>query len=328
MNSIDSEFLAARRTVFGNVAGHDYDRLLEHCSAIAAGYAAAQDRVAALEVAAQTAQERIATLEAADQARERRIADVLSDAAAVAEGLSFAASELAVLAQPGGPKAEESHLELVLRRLFPRIVAAVVVSPADGLQGIVAELRNAPGGRRTWEGDRVTDAGERPLDSSGALVHDVVVLVRYRPEIYADGDLPVVVERVCHALAASLAAQQRARSRAAERGQVTLLATEDALGRLQALRESQGIEMARVRLEVGAQLRNEEIGLYGEPAWNGIVFDCAGHLDRLARDNGGEAFEVESALCCLVQATSVEAVRRAAQAIAAALGLETEVTVS
>jgi hypothetical protein len=293
----------------------------------------AQEEVARVVTTAQrdaaTAQERIAALQSASEVRERRVALALADAATVVDGLEFAVKELAALAEPGGGGVEDQDLGLVLQRLFPRLVSAVSISSAESAPPeMLAALQQAAGGRRTWEADDITDAGERPLDASGALANGVVVLARYEPKIFPDGDLPGLVERVCQALAASLAARRRARARAGDRGRVTLLADETALDRLRVLRESQGCEVARVSVLLGAQLKDDQLGLYGAPALSATIFDCAGQLDRLARDHGGEAFELEGAICCLVERRHCDAVASAARQIAVTLGLETEVILS
>ncbi len=117
----------------------------------------------------------------------------------------------------------------------------------------------------------------------------------------------------------------RARAQAGDRKRVTLLADEMALERLRVLRGSQGCEVARVSLLLGAQLKDDQRGLYGGPALDATIFDCAGQLDRLARDHGGEAFELEGAICCLVERRHSDAVASAARQTAVTLGLETEV---
>jgi len=335
-SNFDANRPEPKLTLFGNVSRGDYDRLLEQYSALLEQYGGLREhysnleaKEASVEQALSAAQERNGALEAADRARQERFAHALDDIGAIAQGLDFAVTELAALVLPPEQGEAKQYVELVLRRLFPRIIEDVDVSTADRLApSIVTALQVAPQGRRTWESQTITDAGEQSLDSSGALVDDMIVLVRYVGEIFPDGDLPALVERVCHALAASLAGRQRARSRAGDRGPVTLLADETALRRLRALSESQGREVAQVSLTLGAQLRDEQIGIYGEPAWNGSVFDCAGQLDGLARDHGGEAFETEGALCCVVPLASAETVKRVAQEIVEALGLETDVRVS
>jgi hypothetical protein len=360
---IDAELPRARNWL-GAVRASDYDSLHAHCSALLREFlrtrdaysdlvareasvraseeearqwatmleqseGEARDRIATLEAEAKRARERIAALESANEVRERRVALALADAATVVDGLEFAVKELAALAEPGGGGVEDQDLGLVLQRLFPRLVSAVSISSAESAPPeMLAVLQQAAGGRRTWEADDITDAGERPLDASGALANGVVVLARYEPKIFPDGDLPGLVERVCQALAASLAARRRARARAGDRGRVTLLADETALARLRVLRESQGCEVARVSVLLGAQLKDDQLGLYGAPALSATIFDCAGQLDRLARDHGGEAFELEGAICCLVERRHCDAVASAARQIAVTLGLETEVILS
>jgi hypothetical protein len=293
----------------------------------------ARDEIAGLLAAArqdaERTRERVAVLQAASEARDQRVAHALVDAAAVVDGLDFAIKELAALADPHGGRAENQHLELVLRRLFPRLVAAVSISGAESVSPtMVTALSNAAGGRRTWEADEITEAGERPLDASGALANGVVVLARYEPQTFPDGDIPGLVERVCHALAGSLAARRRAQAQAGDRDRVTLLADGSALERLRVLRESQGCEVALVGVQLGSQLNDTQLGLYGGPAWSATLFDLAGQLDRLARDHGGEAFELEGAICCVVERRHADAVADTARRIAATLDLETEVVVS
>ena len=235
----------------------------------------------------------------------------------MAAGLDYAARELAALVRADGQPADEQGIELILRRLFPRVVALVDIARADRYDPlIVAALREARTGRRSWEGGPLATTGERPLQSSGALVGDTVVLARYASGVFPDGDLPVVVERICHAIAASLAARQLARARRGDRGAVTLLAGETALNQLRVLNRSLGRELAQVSLRLGARMRREQVGVYGEAAWNATVFDCAGQLDVLAREHGGEAFELEGALCCLVPTAAVASVQGAVRQLA------------
>lgn len=285
--------------------------------------------LAGIQKAVTVAQERIETLRLVEEARQRRLSDALADAASVVEGLPFAITELAALVEPGSPEPDDRHVEIVVRRLFPRLVERVSVTAADRAPTkFVKALTDAPHGRRTWKANTVGEGGERPLDVSGALAIDVVVLARYRADVYADGDVPSLVERICHALAASLATRRRARLRASDRGRVTMLADESALDRLRALHRAQGLQPTHVSLQLGAQLDDEQVGLFGAAAWNAHIFDCAGQLDRLAREHGGEAFELDGAICCLVPRRHADAVRTGAVEIAAALDLEAEVIVS
>lgn len=303
-----------KRTLFGNVAGDDYDRLLEQHRALSTQYEAAQDRIAALEKA--------------EQARQARIGEVIGDAEAIVAGLDSAATELASLVLPAPPAIAPSDLELATRRLFPRLLASLGIGHADDEESErIARLRDAPDGRTTWESSTLTDAGERSLEASAALVGETVVTARYASGVFPEDGMPVMVERFCHALAASLAARERARSEALERGDVTLLGDEIGLLRLRALREAQGDSVAEVSLELGQRLRLEQQGLYGQNAWNATVFDCAGRLDTLARANGGEAFEIGGSLTCLVPAAVASEVAKVTRAIALELGLPDTVTV-
>lgn len=303
-----------KRTLFGNVAGDDYDRLLEQHRALSTRFEAEQDRIAALEKA--------------EQARQARIHDAIGDAEAVLTGLDSAATELASLVLPAPPAIAPSDLELATRRLFPRLLAGLDIGHAEDEEcERIARLRDAPDGRTSWESSTLTDAGERSLEASAALVNETVVTARYASGVFPEGGVPGTVESFCHALAASLAARERARLAALERGHVTLLGNEIGLLRLRALREAQGDNLAEVSLELGQRLRLEQEGLYGQKAWGATVFDCAGRLDTLARTKGGEAFEIGGTLTCLVPEAVVTEAAECVRAIAVELGLPDTVAV-
>ena len=89
--------------------------------------------------------------------------------------------------------------------------------------------------------------------------------------------------------------------------------------------------MVRVSLLAGraAEGRNEAWALRGGPRERTTYLSCAGQLDRLARDHGGEAFELEGAICCLVERRHSDAVVEGPHdRIAVTLDLETDVIVS
>lgn len=151
---------------------------------------------------------------------------------------------------------------------------------------------------------------------------------RYASDVFPEGGAPAVVEAFCHALAGSLAARERGRMEALERGPVTLLGAEIGLRRLRALRDAQGDRLVEVSVELGERLRLEQEGVYGEPTWNATVFDCAGRLDTLARARGGEAFEVDDTLTCLVPEAAASEVADGVRAVALELGLPDTVTAS
>ena len=145
----------------------------------------------------------------------------------------YAARELAALVRADGQPADEQGIELILRRLFPRVVALVDIARADRYDPlIVAALREARTGRRSWEGGPLATPGERPLHASGALANGVVVLARYEgPETFQDGDLPGARRSVCHALAGRPGSENAAHAlRRATAIGVTLLADETAVG--------------------------------------------------------------------------------------------------
>jgi hypothetical protein len=276
-----------RRAFFGGVKRADYERLL-----------------------------------ARDDAREARLAEALEDAETVVEGLDAAVAALARLAS--ADVLVDDDAAFALRQLLPRRAAAVELLPAQRLPAAIRDrLESADSGVVTFVHERVGAAGERALDSAAALVGERAVVVRYAEGVYDDGHLRSVVERLCHALAASLAARDVAGG-GRRRLPVTLLGGTREATQFAALREAQGQPTERVTVRIAGEAQEDFVGLFGEPAWHGELFDVARALDAAARRLGGEAFELDGAFACVVARGSGDEMRNAARALIAASSVKAE----
>jgi hypothetical protein len=278
---------APRRAFFGGVKRAEYERLL-----------------------------------ARDDAREARLAEALEDAETVVDELDAAVAELARLAS--AEVLAEDDAALALRQLLPRRAAAVELLAVERLPAAMRErLASADSGVVTFVHERANAAGEHALDSAAALVGERAVVVRYAEGVYDDGRLRTVVERLCHALAASVAARDVARD-GRRRQPVTLLGGTREAAQLTALREAQGQPTERVTIPVAAGARNDFVGLFGEPAWHGELFDLAQALDAAARQLGGEAFELEDGFVCVVARGSGDEMRKEASGLIAVSSVKVE----
>ncbi len=261
-------------------------------------------------------------LVAREQARAARFDEALAEAVAVAREVDDAVLLLAQLA--GAEVLDEDVAARALRELLPRRAAAVELLRARQLPAELREpLQHADNGTVTLVRAAANGDGEQSLDRSAALVGDRAVVVRYADAIYDDSGLSAVVERLSHALAASLAARDVARNRR-RRQPLTLLGGTREAEQLEALREAQGQPTERMTVCVADETREAFVGLFGEPAWHGQLFHLSQSLDEAARRLGGEAFELPGAFACVVRRGEGGAMRGAAQALLAAASLDAE----
>ena len=257
-----------------------------------------------------------------EQARAARFDEALAEAVAVARDVDDAVLQLAQLASADA--LDEGAAARALRELLPRRAAAVELLSARQLPGELRELlQHADGGTVTLVHTATNGGGEQSLDRSAALVGDRAVVVRYADAIHDDSGLSAVVERLSHALAASLAARDVARNRR-RRQPLTLLGGAREAEQLEALREAQGEPTERTTVRLADEAREAFVGVFGEPAWHGQLFHLGQSLDVAARRLGGEAFELPGAFACVVARGEGDAMRGAAQALLAAASLDAD----
>jgi hypothetical protein len=256
----------------------------------------------------------LAEAQARDRARDERLEVVLGDAEALTAQAGRAVTAIAALLGAEWPDDLEGSraedLVLALRALLPRRAADVQALRAEQLseaQRVFLAARTD--GSATWQLSSANAAGEPHLDVTAAVAGERAVLVRYAEGIHDDGSLSEIVECVCRAAAASLAARDLARERG-RRLPLSLLGDETAARRFAALRETQQQEpLERVTVALRAGERERGSGVYGEPAWQATLFDLAVELDLAARAVGGEAFETGSGFVCLAPAGAIPALR-------------------
>jgi hypothetical protein len=297
-----------RRALFG-VAREEYEQLQAELEA----QRAARERSEAAQ----------AQLEARDRARTDRIEAVLGDAATVASELETATGTIARLVAADGIDQQQLidalHAALggradgVDAKRAGDLPAALHDALAQRTDGVVTLARTSTGA-----------AAEPLLDVTAALAGEVAVVVRWRQDVYDDGSLRAIAERLCRAAAASLAGRDLAANHA-RRWPVSLLGAKDDAARFAALREAQEQPVEEVTVKLAPGAPKTYSGLFGEPAWDGERFHLAQALDRCARELGGEAFELEGAFACLVPRAGAETMRGRARAILGDSSVEADV---
>jgi hypothetical protein len=256
----------------------------------------------------------LAVADERDRARAERLDAVLSEADVFVATLDEVVS---VLADVAGSERMSSELDLIqaLRALLARRASSVEVARvADLPVALHEQISGAASGAATYVRETAGTAVEPHLDLTVAWAGEQAVVVRYGEGVHADGQLGEAVERLCHAAAASLEARDLSR-RKGRRLAVSLLGDQQDATRFAVLSDAQGISMQHLELRIGAETYESFTGMFGEPSWDGALFDLAAALDRAARDLGGEAFEIDCGLLCAVPSHAAGAMRDAATAI-------------
>jgi hypothetical protein len=259
---------------------------------------------------------------ARDAARAARFDEALAEAVVVAREVDEAVIRLVWLVS--ADVLDEEVAAGALRELLPHRAAAVELLRAEHLPAELREaLQDVDGGTATLVHAAASGGGEQPLDATVALAGNRAVVVRYVDAVYDDGGLSLLVERLAHALAASLEAREVA-GNGRRRRPVTLLGGEREAEQFEALREAQGQPTERITISVAGETREAFVGLFGEPAWHGQLFHLAQSLDTAARMLGGEAFELPGTFACVVNRGEGDAMRGAARTLLAAASLDVE----
>jgi hypothetical protein len=234
---------------------------------------ALEERFATVEDDLETAHgknvELTANLESASQA--------LAETAGWAERLPAALQDLATLAA-GELNADDETAEA-------RLANAVLTLAGDHLLASV----NVSTGDPTGELQKETQRNEngRPIRTTvriGACAVDCT----WQPGVDAGIDTTEIIERLATAVVCSLVGVTSTR---AKRDVVTQLGDKQALARHLALRTRQEQPAAIVNVTVNGESQIEHRELYGRMAWDASLADAASTLDRLARANGGQAYQ-------------------------------------
>lgn len=253
--------------------------------------------------------------QAREQARQGRLEAVLAESTDFVDRLDSTTGSLARVFN-GEPWEGEIELKEALSALFNRRAESIEFLEADSLSRMLREFLLGHGGRATWMAESTNEVGEPHLKMTAALAGERAVIVNYAQGAYEDGPWREVAERVCHAVACSLQARDLARLKG-RRLPVSLLGDENALRRFSGLLASRGVTTAMVSVSIDSDQFEEALGAFGEAAWNAALFELAVELDSAAREAGGEAFEVDRELVCVVAEDRREALRAQAEEIIA-----------
>jgi hypothetical protein len=237
--------------------------------------------VDALEHALTTTRQRLATARAENEQLTHDLDSAhaaLDHSTAWSERLPAAVRELASLAagRSGDDEAGSTLAAAILALAGEELLASVEVSAGEP----AGELRC----------DTHFNDNGRPV-STIVRLGGCVVDCTWQPAAQAGPDTANVVEGLCEAVVCSLAAVATARSR---RDVVTQLADERSLRRHLALRERLGRSASLVRVVVDKQSAVEHRELFGRLAWSAALADAANALERIATQNGGQAYQASN----------------------------------
>jgi hypothetical protein len=239
--------------------------------------------VDALEQTLETTEETLETAHAknaeqADDLQSARLA--LAETAGWSERLPAALQTLAALAA-GDVDSEDADPGR-------RLAAAVLALAGEHLLAGVEVSIGEPNG----ELQRETSVNEngRPVRTA-ARIGACAVDCTWQPGVDAGSDTTEIVERLATAVVCSLVGVASAR---VARDIVTQLGDGKALARHLALRNRQNQPVAIVDVTVSGESRIEFQELFGRMAWDASLADAASALDRLARANGGQAYQTDS----------------------------------
>jgi hypothetical protein len=169
-----------------------------------------------------------------------------------------------------------------------RLAAAVLALAGEHLLAGVQVSIGEPNG----ELQRETSVNEngRPVRTA-ARIGACAVDCTWQPGVDAGSDTTEIVERLATAVVCSLVGVASTR---VARDIVTQLGDGKALARHLALRNRQNQPVAIVDVTVSGENRIEFQELFGRMAWDASLADAASALDRLARANGGQAYQTGS----------------------------------
>jgi hypothetical protein len=222
-----------------------------------------------LETARAKSADLTASLESAHQA--------LAETAGWAERLPRSLQDLAALAA-GDLDTQDETAEA-------RLANAVLTLAGDHLLASV----NVSTGDPTGELQRETSVNEngRPIRTT-ARIGACAVDCTWQPGTDAGRDTTGIIESLATAVVCSLVGVASTR---AKRDIVTQLGDKQALARHLALRTRQNQPATIVNITVNGDSQIEHRELYGRIAWDASLADAASRLDRLARANGGQAYQ-------------------------------------
>lgn len=237
-----------------------------------------------------------ANVELAGNLQSARLA--LNESAGWSERLPEALRELADLAAGATPDEDAGQA----------LADAVMALAGEHLIGGVQIVRGDPEG--TIERETSRNENGRPVKTTVRL-GGIVLAASWQPGVDAGPDTTDVVESMCEAVVCSLAGVEGART---DRDTVTQLADGRALARHLALRQRLREPVAIVQVTVGAQSVIEYRELYGRLAWSASLAHAAGMLERIARANGGQAYQTgEREMRMLVDLGQAEQARQLAE---------------
>jgi hypothetical protein len=209
------------------------------------------------------------SLESASQA--------LAETAGWAERLPAALQDLATLAA-GDLNTDDETAE-------GRLANAVLILAGDHLLASVNVTTGDPTGELQKETQR--NENGRPIRTT-ARIGACAVDCTWQPGVDAGSDTTGIIERLATAVVCSLVGVASTR---AKRDIVTQLGDKQALARHLALRTRQNQPAAIVNVTVNGESQIEHQELFGRMAWDASLADAASTLDRLARANGGQAYQ-------------------------------------
>jgi len=206
--------------------------------------------------------------------------------------------------------------DLVGEDVQGRLGAAVLVLAGEHLLARVEVSLGEPAGE--LERDTTRNENGRPIRTLVRL-GGCVVDCTWQPGVDAGPDTTGVIEGLCTAVVCSLAGVAASR---VERDPVTQLGDERSLARHQALRDRlrQPAEIVNVVFDGNSTVEYQK--LFGGMAWEAALSRVAVELDQIAREHGGQAYQVSPPLDqltvlefqLLVDAGDVDAAAVAAQA--------------
>jgi len=169
-----------------------------------------------------------------------------------------------------------------------RLAAAVLALAGEHLlAGVEVSIGEPNGGLQ-----RETSVNEngRPVRTT-ARIGACAVDCTWQPGVDAGSDTTEIVEKLAAAVVCSLVGVATTR---AQRDVITQLGDSRALARHLALRNRQNQPVAIVDVTVTGESRISYQELFGRMAWDASLADAANTLDRMARANGGQAYQTDS----------------------------------
>jgi hypothetical protein len=169
-----------------------------------------------------------------------------------------------------------------------RLAAAVLALAGEHLlSGVEVSIGEPNGGLQ-----RETSVNEngRPVRTI-ARIGGCAVDCTWQPGVDAGQDTTEIVERLATAVVSSLVGVASTRT---TRDVVTQLGDNRALARHLALRNRQNQPVAIIDVTVTSESRISYQELFGRMAWDASLADAASALDRVARANGGQAYQTGS----------------------------------